>query len=670
MTGNERTEKTGSALAINAAYGGEDSGLASRGFAPSSTAERPRVYQATYDRTIGFGGITTANLCCRLLQDHADRLTVTRPTAKEPARLYAALSTGLLADAAHVLQALLSESHDIYGREIIASGIDGRELIAVAKHCRSLKEPRALASILQALGGVITDLDRRGALPPDLDVCNGTDIDANWRYMGAPNGVIDLATGLLLDRAEARHHRVSASVTDDYDPNARHTLVDLIMPPEPPSQEHAWLYRYRGWVFTHPVHRDLLAMGTPPNAGKTTVRNADVRSLGEYAITVGASAWVKSRGYSAGPASHNGQLTRMRTPARIAYSAELAPPLNTELLNELTGGDEGSWARDVREKAIELRRPPHLVFQFNIGPDQAPVLPIGGATSAEVALRDRALCLPMPAIPMARRDGRLLDIALTDKVFRQAWVARTVEQCVSVWNSSDNRPMPPDGCTTMKEELARQARAALPQWQTDLIPAVFSASNAGESPGVTIADSYTAYRKYLDWNESDGDGVPMPQGSFTTALKAHYGEPARRGKVTRAEDDARRSRYADAWIWPNLINDPTPLASSQIRTSGTASATFESISQLIEQESQSPCEKCEDFETRDPSRPEHVPPTFGLRGSGEMVPARLEPSGADPATVLDPPPEDPRLQPALPHFGFSLRGGERQKEESHDDASV
>ena len=183
-------------------------------------------------------------------------------------------------------------------------------------------------------------------------------------------------------------------------------------------------------------------------------------SLKAYVVTVGASAWMKPRGYSAGPATHNGQLTRMRAPVRLAYSAELAPPLNSELLNKMTGGDEGTWARDVGEKAIELRRPPHLVFQFNTGPNQALVLPIGGQTAAEVALRDRTFCLPMPVIPPEQRDDRLLDIARTDKRFRQAWVARTVQQCIAVWNSTDNQPTPPEGCTTMKDELARQARAA------------------------------------------------------------------------------------------------------------------------------------------------------------------------------------------------------------------
>ena len=553
-----------------------------------------RVHQPSYDRTVGYAGMTTSHVCGRFLQDHATQLTVTRPTAKEHAGLYAVLSTGVLTDAEHVLQAMLSETYDIYGREIMASGKVGRELSAVAKHCRSLKEPKALPSIFKVLGGVITDLATRGAIPVGLDICDVADLDADWRYMGAPNGVIDLSTGEVLPREIARWHRVTATVADDYDPDAKHPLVDLIMPPNPNTEEQRWWYRYRGWACTHPVHRDLLAMGTPPNTGKSALRNADSRSMGRYVVTIGRSAWAKPTGYAASSTAHNGQLTRMRSPARLAYSVELSPPLNTELLNEMTGGDDGAWARDVREKAVELRRPPHLVAQFNTRPGEPPALPIGGSTEAEVALRDRTFCLPMPVIPPEQRDGRLLDIARTDKMFRQAWVARTVQQCVAVWNSTDNQPTPPEGCTTMKDELARQARAARPKWETELIPRLFRPRKAGDPAEVSAGDSYTAYREYLDFHETDGDGPIVSQGAFTTALKAHYGPSDRRSKLARTADDDRKGRHVDAWTWPQLINTPPQELSSQAsRMSSDLTETGTSCDHHPE-ESQVTCETCED----------------------------------------------------------------------------
>ena len=74
------------------------------------------------------------------------------PTAKEHAGLYAVLSTGVLTDAEHVLQAMLSETYDIYGREIMASGKVGRELSAMAQTLSVTERTKGLAIDLQSPG--------------------------------------------------------------------------------------------------------------------------------------------------------------------------------------------------------------------------------------------------------------------------------------------------------------------------------------------------------------------------------------------------------------------------------------------------------------------------------------------------------------------------------------
>ena len=621
----------------------------------ASTTSGNRVSQPTYDRTVGFACTTTAHWCARMLQDHASNLTVTRPTAKEPSRLYAVLPTGILADDQHVLQAMLSVTHDIYGCEIIKSDVKGAELAALAKHCRSLMEPRALPSILKILGGVLVDLQRRGMLPEDLDVCDSGDIDADWHYLGAPNGVIDLRTRKLLPPEIARWRRITAIVADDYNPDAEHPLVDLVMPLDPDSEERAWWHTYRGWALSHPVHRDLVAMGTPPNAGKTVIRNADVRSMGDYVVTVGRSAWAPATGYGASSTAHNGELTRMRAPARIAYSSELAPPINCQVLNEVTGGDEGTRARDIREKAIVLHRPPHLVAQFNTGPGETPLLPIGGKTEAEKALRDRTICLPMPQIPVAKRDSRLMDVSRTDQEFRQAWVARTVLQCSTVLNGPYDRPTAPPGCTTMKEELDRQARAALPTWEKELLPQLFRPRGPRDSATVSAADSYTAYRAYMAFHEADGGGAFVSKTKFTMELKRHYGSNTVRGKIRRAADDPKDG-LIDAWIWPHLVNNPEPAASSQYRSLRIESIKFEDSAKTAADESQISCEKCENGESLDPSRVHNTPPVFGSSDGEEPVRDRLGLSETNPASTPDSTIEDKPKQPELIDFGFSSRG--------------
>lgn len=50
-------------------------------------------------------------------------------------------------------------------------------------------------------------------------------LDANCRYVGTQSGVVDLATGALLSRAEGRKHLVTRSTDVVYEPNATHPAL-------------------------------------------------------------------------------------------------------------------------------------------------------------------------------------------------------------------------------------------------------------------------------------------------------------------------------------------------------------------------------------------------------------------------------------------------------------
>ena len=111
-----------------------------------------------------------------------------------------------------------------------------------------------------------------------------------------------------------------------------------------------WYNRYLGWSLTHHVNKDIVAMGSPPDAGKTTLLNADVRSMGSYVTKATADTFLKPRGYAANPSAHNDGKAKLDSPARRTFIEELASPFNTEMANELSGGGIDQDYRAVGEK--------------------------------------------------------------------------------------------------------------------------------------------------------------------------------------------------------------------------------------------------------------------------------------------------------------------------------
>ena len=211
----------------------------------------------------------------------------------------------------------------------------------------------------------------------------------------------------------------------------------------------------------------------------------------------------------------------------------------------------------------------------------------------------------------------------------------------------------------MKEELDRQARAALPTWEKELLPQLFRPrgprDSATVSATVSAADSYTAYRAYMAFHEADGGGAFVSKTKFTMELKRHYGSNTVRGKIRRAADDPKDG-LIDAWIWPHLVNNPEPAASSQYRSLRIESIKFEDIAKTAADESQISCEKCENGESLDPSRVHNTPPVFGSSDGEEPVRDRLGLSETNPASTPDSTIEDKPKQPELIDFGFSSRG--------------
>ena len=326
-------------------------------------------------------------------------------------------------------------------------------------------------------------------------------------------------------------------------------ILDLVLPMNPQDDMMQWYNRYLGWSLTHHVNKDIVAMGSPPDAGKTTLLNADVRSMGSYVTKATADTFLKPRGYAANPSAHNDGKAKLDSPARRTFIEELASPFNTEMANELSGGGIDQDYRAVGEKRRPYVRVSHMVFVYNIKEGDQTLMPMDG-TSVGDALERRLYAFPLPQIPQTSQNPAMLDVA-NDRQFRQAYVARMVQLAKACLTGPDHTPAPPPGCRTMQENKYMLSSQAKPAVDRDFIPNLFISRQNDEQPA---ADSHTAYQLYLEWRKDEGEnGSPITKTYFTHKLKELLGT-ARRGK----KNLQGKKRAANTWYWDHLTLEEPP----------------------------------------------------------------------------------------------------------------
>ena len=116
------------------------------------------------------------------------------------------------------------------------------------------------------VGRVLEGWRQSGTVPPGLIACTPDRLDADGRYLGTLNGVVDLATGELLSRDVARTKLVTRMPVT-YGPEARHPAVDrLANNLEEDVREFLWRSLGRG-LWRQPDKFFLVLVG-PTDSGK------------------------------------------------------------------------------------------------------------------------------------------------------------------------------------------------------------------------------------------------------------------------------------------------------------------------------------------------------------------------------------------------------------------
>ena len=377
---------------------------------------------------------------------------------------------------------------------------------------------------------VLMQLDEAG-VRHGVRMVQRAEMDANRRYLGAPNGIIDLHTGRLVLPEEARGLLVSASIPDDYDPDALHPDADRLFPPVNEGDADA-LHRQRIYAaaLQNWPRRQLIAELCPSDSGKTTEKNAVQRALGDqYVVEMDPVAWAPSnRRYGGDP--HNGDRLKLRLPARISYTSEISGEIDGDFLKKAAGGEAYISARNVAEKRVTFRPSAFAWLQTNINRDhdgtESAVLNLGihGTSDDAAAIRSRVKLITRPVV-----DGKCIDPKLVDRGgnlddpddrrFRQAVAARLVAYCAA----HSGQPFPED-TPTMEERLHEQAQREMPRWQREWLPNVLTAvpEDGGEIADGESATSVQIYQDLVSWWRDNGDGKPPNNAVVGKATAAFY----------------------------------------------------------------------------------------------------------------------------------------------------
>ena len=296
--------------------------------------------------------------------------------------------------------------------EVAGSGLTGRALTSAVAQIQRLKRPGMVDQVRPMLRGMLRNIRRTGEPVHNVTECHIRDLNADTRYIGAANGVVDLRGGNLLSPEQGRRHLVTLQVPVAFDPDADDPYVDRLFA-HLGDDAARWWWRVLGFhLMGAPSRRFYVAVG-PPAGGKSTLANALCGTLGPYAARPADDALEARPGGSAGLSP---ELEAFTLPRRWAVIDE-APRMKiaAPLLKRLSGDAETTYRR-LHE---QLRTVPVTATVLVIcNPGSVPRLRL-----QDEAMADRLRELPYAAVPTP--DPTFKERVQADR-FRRSFLARLV----------------------------------------------------------------------------------------------------------------------------------------------------------------------------------------------------------------------------------------------------
>ena len=402
------------------------------------------------DRPFGDNHVTPVATAERFILKQGYRLLVSWDHRQQP-ELFGDNGSGCWSDRTSDLEDYLATGAKEFARNATAAYMSGD--IPLADHRMAVswakrgQGPVAWHETFQSIGAAAVALKREGRLPSGLTEARDMDLDQNKRYLGAPNGVIDLDTGDLLTGEAARAKLITCTVPDPYNPNAQHPAVDGLLAHL--EEEHRdWILAAVAYALRGNPNRRIYVLEGPPGGGKTTLLNAVRACLGSvkgggYGFTLQENALVAD--YRANANSHTAHLMDF-TAGRIATASDIPTnrKLDTPLLKRISG-TEYLATRDVGMRA-EAERVATATLFIAMNPGGLEVMDL-----TDLGLFERIRILPYPELPPDRpKDRDLAMNVISEPAIRQAMLALLVRHAVA------NR-WPPDDIPSVAQarEVAR-----------------------------------------------------------------------------------------------------------------------------------------------------------------------------------------------------------------------
>lgn len=355
------------------------------------------------------------------------------------------------ATAAHWLQLVVEH------RDLIPSLIDNDKAFTdTVRAFRATERNRACKEGIQLAGSMIAHWEKESDPPPafhELTLAKKAELDADLRYLGCENGVVDLHTGDLLSAAQARDKLVTRSTGVFYNSQACHPAVDRLTA-HLSDAHRKWLLSALGYSLRGYPDRTLYLLVGPPGGGKSTLLTAVRLALGAYAdaLAEGALTQRNVNSATAGLSPEMEPFTRCRVV--IDSDLESSATLSTGRLKKLAGGDEMKW-RGLHSGFGDTKRVTATMF-ISLNDDQVPSL------TMDSGLYERLRPLPYPAVPADQRDSGLR-AELEQPEAREAMLALLVQYAVK----TDRPPAISGAVGELRERLRRESvGAGFHDWAT------------------------------------------------------------------------------------------------------------------------------------------------------------------------------------------------------------
>ena len=222
----------------------------------------------------------------------------------------------------------------------------GPTLAAISR----IKNPRMIEPVQKMLGAALRVLREEGDRCLDVTTCRAEELDADMRYLGVANGVVNLHTGELVPPEQARGHLVTLRCPVEYHRSAMHPALDKLFAAWSPVLM-TWWRGVLGYALRGLPKRLYFAVG-PPDSGKSTLGTALSKVLGRYMRTAAPDVLQKRT------RSSETQLTPglrvWHRPTRIVWINEIKETaINERLTNDLAGGGDRLAARGLHEGLVE-----------------------------------------------------------------------------------------------------------------------------------------------------------------------------------------------------------------------------------------------------------------------------------------------------------------------------